>query len=221
MRRSGIPRFIHIDKHGPARVFMQNIDFHNRRLAKNFPAQYAQFEPRDPEYFSQLSENYHHDEERGRKKANRMMSLIIALCIISFTCGLVTGIKFTSGSNREIVDKRTREAVSDFGKRMSSIVNERASAQVKTEPAEKKDLFPRDKYPYVIKIGGEFSKTQSLEIAQALNAGGHTVILSKHRENYRIYTGPFKTQRDAENSLKKITSNSNKAWFQKAHIQMR
>lgn len=190
-------------------------------MAKNFPAHYGQFEPPDPEYFSQISENYHHDEERGRKKANRMMSLIIALCIISFTCGLVIGIKFTSGPNKEIIDEHTRKAVNDLGKKVSSIVNENAVAQVRSPQTDKKDLFPRDKYPYVIRIGGEFDKTQSLEIAQSLNAGGHTVILSKNRGNYRIYTGPFKTQTDAENSLKKITSRSNKAWFQKAHVQMR
>ncbi|HDP80822.1 MAG TPA: SPOR domain-containing protein [Spirochaetes bacterium] len=200
---------------------MQNMDFHTRKQARSYP---PHFDSQDPEYFSRLTNAYHNETERGRKKANRIMSLIIGLCIISFTLGIVIGIKFASGSKTAIVDENTKNAVSDIGKKVSSILNEKAEAREKpdtTEGETEKKLFPRGEYPFVVRVGSEFDRDKSYEIANFLSGKGHTVILSKSSHLYRVFVGPFKTQKDAEISLKKISAYSNKAWSGNACILKR
>lgn len=203
---------------------MQNMDFYTRKPGRSYP---PQFDAQDPEYFSRLTNVYHQETERGRNRANRIMSLIIALCIISFTVGIVIGIKFASGSKNPLVDENTKQAMNGLGKKVSSILKDDAVAQVKENKDEKqekengKKLFPKNEYPFVIRIGSEFSKDKSYDIAGFLSARGHTVILSKNSRQYRIFVGPFKTQQEAEISLKKITAYSNKAWSGNACILKR
>ncbi len=197
---------------------MQNMDFHNRTMIKNYPPQY---DTQDPEYFSRMTDIHHREEERNRHKASRIMSLIVALCIISFTSGLVIGIKFASGSKNEIVDEHTRQAVTTIGKKVSSLINENASAETPPDTAKTRNLFPREEYPFVIRIGGEFDKARSQEIAHFLSGNGYTVILSRNMDHYRIYTGPYKGQKDAEISLKKLAGQSNKALSESTRIMKR
>lgn len=191
---------------------MQNMDFYSRKMEKNFP---PQFDAQDPEYFSRIGDSYHNEMERSKKNASMMTALIIALCIISFTTGLVVGLKFAGGKQNEIVDEHTRKTMSNIGKKMTSLVSENANAKTAATGA-KKNLFPREEYPYVIKIGNEFDVTKSQEIAGLLSSKGHTVILSKYKENYKIFTGPFKNLNDAEISLKNIQSN--KSWTENTSI---
>jgi hypothetical protein len=197
---------------------MQNMDFHTKRSAKNFP---MQLDIQDPEYFTRLSNTHHRDEERNRKRASRMMSFIIALCIISFTAGLVIGIKFASGSRTEIVDEHTRRMMSDIGNRMSSFMSEEASAETSQEHSRGKNVFPREEYPFAIRLGSDLDKNKAQEIAAFLSGKGHTVILSKNNQNYRLFIGPFKEKKEAEISLKKITAYPNKDWFDNATIVKR
>jgi hypothetical protein len=197
---------------------MQNMDFHTRRPAKNFP---MQLDIQDPEYFTRLSNNHHREQDCTRKRASRMMSFIIALCIVSFTAGLVIGIKFSSGSRNEIVDEHTKKMMTDIGSKMSSFISEDASAETSQEHPKGKNVFPRDEYPYAVRLGGELDKTKSQEIATFLSGKGHTVILAKNNQSYRLYIGPFREKKEAEISLKKITAYQNKDWFDNATIVKR
>lgn len=197
---------------------MQNMDFHTRKPAKNYP---PQFDTQDPEYFYRISDAHHHEQEKNRKSASRMISLIIALCILSFTSGLVIGIKVSSDSKKDLVDAQTRRAMSTIGKKVSRLVGERALAEPVAQRKTARELFPSEDFPFAVRVGNEFNAAQSREIARLLSGSGYTVILSKNMENYRIYAGPFKTRSEAEISLKKIQGYPNKAWFGNAHIVKR
>lgn len=199
---------------------MQDMDLYSRRNIKNSP---PSFEAQDPEYFSRMTNTHQNEVERSRKKANRMMSLIIGLCIISFTLGLVVGIKFAGGSQNELVDKHTRKAVSDIGKKMTSLVNEdsAAAAETASDSNKGKNTFPKEEYPYIIRVGTEFDKVQAHDIANQLSKNGHTVILAKNNQNFKIYIGPFKLKKDAEISLKKISSSPDSKWAENTLILKR
>ncbi|MCU0846646.1 MAG: SPOR domain-containing protein [Spirochaetes bacterium] len=173
---------------------MQNIDFHDGRNFRNLN---TQFEFQDAD-FSRISPQTEKDEEKNRKKASRMMFLIVALCIISFTAGLIFGLKIAGGANKEIMDPHTKNAVANVGKKLSGMMS---SGAVKQQG----NIFPKDEYPYVIKIGGEFDGAKSQEIASYLSKKGHTVIISNHNDLQRLFTGPYKTQDEAQSYLKKIS----------------
>ncbi len=200
---------------------MQNMDYYSRSGVRNHP---YHLDTTDPEYFARMNEMNHRENERIRKKATGLMSFVIALCIISFTAGLVIGIKFAGGPQKEIVDESTRQAMSSTIKKVSGLLNENAAAEVRDIDKTGKnasDVFPRSEYPFVIPIGKDLSREKSQEIAGFLSSNGHTVILSRSGDGFRLFTGPFKTMGDAENSLKKIAGYSNKAWFQNAQIVKR
>jgi hypothetical protein len=200
---------------------MQNMDYYSRSGVRNHP---YHLDTTDPEYFARMNEMNHRENERIRKKATGLMSFVIALCIISFTAGLVIGIKFAGGPQKEIVDESTRQAMSSTIKKVSGLLNENAAAEVRDRDKTGKnasDVFPRSEYPFVIPIGKDLSREKSQEIAGFLSSNGHTVILSRSGDGFRLFTGPFKTMSDAENSLKKIAGYSNKAWFQNAQIVKR
>ncbi len=193
---------------------MQNIDFYsgnNMRQAGN------QFNTADPEYFNNVAEFHNRHEEKYRKKANRMLSFIIALCIISFTTGLAVGIKFTSGSEREMVDPGTRKAMSDISKKVTGMVK-KAGAEHTVSTAQ---MFPRNTYPYIIKIGSEFQKQDAEKIATRLSTDGYRIILSQKDSGYRMYAGPFKSVSDAKKSLKKILQYSENGLFSNATVLKR
>jgi hypothetical protein len=188
---------------------MQNIDFYSRRPGKSGA---PGFDASDPEYFPRVSEYHISEGEKSRKKASRMTAFIIGLCIVSFTAGLVIGIKFAGGSERRIIDTRTKQAVGNIGKKMTSLVNEDANATTHPAKATARHLYPRSEYPYVIRVGNEMQKVTAHEIAGTLSSRGHTVILSKGDKGYRLYTGPYGSKKSAESSLKKINDIENKSW---------
>ena len=178
---------------------MQNLDFYTGRSIR---PNTAQIDCVDPEYFTSHSKHMGFDEDRNRKKASRMLFLISALCIMSFTAGLIIGIKFAGNSQREIIDKQTFNAVSDIGAKVTNII-QRRSADTPT------NLYPKQVYPYVIKLGNEYSQNQSKEIATALSQKGHTIILSRNRDKYRVYVGPYRNADEAENALQRIAAYKN------------
>src|SRR5208337_3829025 len=100
---------------------MQNIDFYER---KNSRAATPHLDDFSPEYFPRLAQKATREADRIRKKASRTFFLISSLCIISFTIGIVIGIKFAGGAPREIMDKNTFAAMTDMGKKISTIVTE-------------------------------------------------------------------------------------------------
>ena len=181
---------------------MQNYDFYSGKMTRGLPPQFSR---EDPEYFARLASVNSREESRKFKRASRILSLIIALCIVSFTAGLIVGIKFASGSDKEIMDRQTKEAVNGLGHRVKELINEKKDGNSDTAGDNKK-IFSREEYPYVIRIGKEYTKDKSQEIASLISSNGHTVILSKNNSRYKIFVGPYRNQTDAEESLKKINT---------------
>lgn len=190
---------------------MQNIDFYQGKTARMIP---QNFERPDPELYSRMAAGFSREDDKKRRKATRMISLIAALCIISFTAGLAIGIKFAGGSQKEIVDEETFRAVSNIGKKVGGFVSGQNG-----ETGKK--LFPRSEYPFVIMIGTDYTRHESRNIAGILSGKGHTVIISRHENKYRLYTGPYKTVDEAQASLKGITAYNDKALPQKISIVKR
>jgi hypothetical protein len=178
---------------------MQNIDFYQRKNIRFTPPQFN--DNYDPEYLTRMAQHTPREMERVKRKASRIFFLIISLCIISFTAGIMIGIKFTGGAQREIMDKKTFNAVADMGNKFPLFSKEKPA-----EPAPKEKLFPKERYPYVIRVSNEYHYSMSQKIAGFLSRRGHTVILSKNNTLYRIYVGPYKTGADAQDALKKISS---------------
>jgi hypothetical protein len=178
---------------------MQNIDFYERKNIRFAPPQFN--DAYDPEYLPRMAQHTPREMERVKRKASRIFFLIISLCIISFTAGILIGIKFTGGSQRAIMDKKTFNAVADIGNTLPLLSKEKPA-----ETAPKEKLFPKESYPYVIMVSNEYSQSISQKIAGFLSKRGHTVILSKNNALYRIYIGPYKTNADAQDALKKISS---------------
>lgn len=175
---------------------MQNFDFYNGNNERNLP---PQFDRHDPEFFSQMSKIHSKEEKKNKKRASRMMFFIAALCIISFTTGLAIGIKFAGGQSRQILDKKTFNAVTGIGEKVTNLVN-----SGKTDKKPSGTLFPKNEYPFTIRVGNEFDYSESQLIAKYLSSKGHTVILLKNNHLYRIYTGPYKNHTDANASLNKF-----------------
>jgi hypothetical protein len=178
---------------------MQNIDFYERKNIRIAPPQFN--DTYDPEYLPRMAQHTPREIERVRRKASRTFFLISSLCIISFTAGILIGIKFTGGAQREIMDKKTFNAVADMGNKFSFFSKEKPA-----ESAPQEKPFPKESYPYVIKLSDEHDYAMSQKIAGFLSRRGHTVILSKNNALYRIYIGPYKTGPDAQQALKKISS---------------
>ncbi|OHD68771.1 MAG: hypothetical protein A2W19_10940 [Spirochaetes bacterium RBG_16_49_21] len=177
---------------------MQNIDFYERKNIRIVPPQINTI---DPEYYPRLAQNTPREAERIRKKATRAFFLISSLCIVSFTIGIIIGIKFSGGAQREIVDKKTFNAMTEIGNKFSNFIKERP-----TETGARENPFPKKSFPYVVKLRTEYDHAASQKIAAFLSHKGHTVILTKNNDNYSIYIGPYKNAGDAETALKKISA---------------
>ncbi|HOO70389.1 MAG TPA: hypothetical protein PK926_01420 [Spirochaetota bacterium] len=138
-----------------------------------------------------------------------MIFFIGALCIISFTTGIVVGLKFAGGTEREIVDDKTYNAVRDIGTRVSGLLNDK-----KTQTADA-SAYPTSEYPYVIRVEEKLTEEHAKSIATYLSNKGHTVILTQNSNKIDLYTGPYKNISQAKKSLKIIAlypsySNTNK-----------
>ena len=176
---------------------MQNIDFYERQTTRSALPDMRTF---DPEFFSRLAQATPRELERARKKASRLFFIILSLCIMSFTAGIIIGVKF-SGGKREIVDPKTYHAMADMGKQLSDLVSDRGAERKKGEM-----VFPRDTYPYAIRIDKKYDKNSAHRIAGFLSQRGHTVILTNDNNVYRVYIGPYRSAADAEKAMKKISA---------------
>lgn len=213
---------------------MQNFDYYN---GSSHIHDQPDFVVRDPEYFSRMARNQQKEGVKRRNKATRFLSLVLGLCIVSFTSGLVVGIKFTGGNDKEIVDPATRKAMNDIGSRVSgSKENETvAESEASTEEANAAESttaeqttqqsasrsFPKEIYPYVIRVGSKFTAKNSQEIADYLSSKGHTVIISQHEDFYRVYTGPYKEKSEAESALNRINYYADNKYFHSALVLKR
>ncbi len=176
---------------------MQNMDFYDGGHIRNMP---PQFEKAEPEFFSRSTRTMEKEVEQSRKKATRLLTIITALIIVSFTAGLVIGIKFAGGSDRKIVDDETFNAMNNFGAKVTKLVKD---VNFSTKPANQ--IYPKGEYPFVIQLGSEYQDKEFKSVARFLSTRGHTVIVSKDKKNYRIFTGPYKTEAEAKKSLTEIS----------------
>lgn len=180
---------------------MQNVDFYaGKQNNKPMNQQIYDSGNQNAEFFSRTSTN-NKTEERFRKKAIRIIFMISALSIISFTTGLALGIKFAGGTNKEIVDKDTFDAVSKVKNSISSMIK----PQISKKSTSVSTRFPKSEFPFVIKVGKEFSKQIAESMAKSLSLKGHTVIISKSGKNFKVYTGPYKSKLQAKASSQKIS----------------
>jgi preprotein translocase subunit SecF len=187
---------------------MQNIDFYSgkeTRVMNNSAMLH------DADNVARLDAMYRKEAYKNNKRASRMLSLIIALCIISFTTGLVMGLKFANGSNAAIIDSQTASALSTMRSRVSSMMKQEEQV-TKNAP---KAVFPKEEYPFVIRINRNFNEKESKEIAQFLSKNGHTVIISQKNQHYKLYVGPYKAQADVDAAVKVLRDYRKKNWFDK------
>lgn len=173
------------------------MDFYDGRHLRDIPSQFDKF---DAEYFSRTSGTIERENERSRKKATRIITFIAALIIVSFTTGLIIGIKFAGGADRKIVDDQTLNAMNNIGEKMSEVVKDVTN---NAKPANQ--IYPKVEYPFVIQLGKEYSENELKPVAQFLSSKGHTVIVSKNNQNFKIFTGPYKTETEARKSLSEIS----------------
>ncbi|MGL4369525.1 MAG: SPOR domain-containing protein [Spirochaetota bacterium] len=186
---------------------MQDMDLYTGRQNGYFV---PQFDTADPDYFSRMSDTVQHDEVKSRNKATRLIAFVAAMCIVSFTAGLMIGIKFAGGSDKALVDPHTKQAMSNLGQKVAGITAAQAEA---AEPsASAKQTYAKGEYPWVIRIGNEYSREKAGEVAGSLSQKGHTMVISKYEQGYRVYAGPFRTRESAELSLQKIRAYNDSRW---------
>jgi len=186
---------------------MQDFDLYT---GKNRYYQRPPLETVDPDYFTRMAAASQKEEVHRTHRASRILAVVSALCIISFTVGLVTGIKFAGGEEKEIVDPATKQAMSQLGEKVSDIVARQENAPAEENAARPKTatdpqaMYPREEYPFVVRIGEELENQPARELAGFLSGKGHTVVMSRSGANFRLYVGPFKQETEAESALQKI-----------------
>ncbi len=197
---------------------MQDLDLYT---GKSNGAYIPRFETPDPEYFSRMADHYQNERTHTHKKATRLFAFVTGLCIISFTTGLVLGIKFTGGSDKTLVDPKTREAVSNLSQKVTTSL----STSNENKPIQQAQTagiaYPKSEYPFVIRVGGEYNNDRANEIARYLSTNGYTALISKSETGYRVYSGPFRTKESAEISLQKIRTLEQSPFQQKAVVLKR
>ena len=97
-------------------------------------------------------------------------------------------------------DEKTYNTMNSISSKMSGLVKE-----ISGENRQANTLYPKDEFPFVIQLGKEYSETDTKNVAQFLSSKGHTVIVSKSRDNFRIFTGPYKTENEARKTLTEIS----------------
>ncbi len=196
---------------------MQNIDFYsgNNPHNQNTP----DFTPNDPEYFSRMASINKHSEIKRYKKTHRLISLIIGLCIISFTIGLIIGIKFVN-DKKEIMDQYTKKKMNTLGSQVSQFIKEKIPGE-ETNIQNTNTIYPKLQFPYVIRLGKNYNLNKSKEIADFLNPRGHTIIITQHNNKYRLFTGPYKSRESAELYLKKLQVYKINNWYNNALVLKR
>ncbi|MDH7554858.1 MAG: SPOR domain-containing protein [Spirochaetota bacterium] len=183
---------------------MQNFDFHSNN--KNF---YTDYNAQDYREYT-IPQNYATHRSFSQKKAHRMLTIIIALIIMSFTAGLVVGIKFAGGQSKPIIDPHTKVALNNAAQKAKTLVEPRQQPQ-----------FPKSEYPYAIKVGNAYTRDEATTLAQILSKTGQRVIIAKNKDQYNVYAGPYTSLQDAKKSLKIIMEQSKNGNFRNAIILKR
>ena len=157
----------------------------------------------ESDFFNRVKEKPPVEHGRFSKKASRIIFVIAAICIVSFTTGLVLGLKFAGGKNTPIVDEATSELISKGVSSVSNIMN-KDSGQTKS--------YPVSEFPFLLRIGNSYTKDKATEVANYVHtkgyvAKGSVVFLPKDKGNgslYNIYVGPYKSESEARQSKQKF-----------------
>ncbi len=181
---------------------MQNFDF-----SQNNKSHYNDFVTQDLHHYTIAQNAIPHSNAHSQRKAHRMLTAIIALIIISFTAGIVVGIKFATGNTRTIIDPHTKMALSNAAQKAKTIM-----------APQKEPQFTKTEYPFTIKIGNTFNKNEATRLANLLSKKGQRIIIAKNKEHYLIFAGPYKTIDDAKKSLKIIMGQQENGNFKDAII---
>jgi hypothetical protein len=203
---------------------MQDFDLYTGKQNNIYS---PRFDTVDPEYFARMNDMVHRDETHSRARSSRLIAFVIGLSIISFTAGLVIGIKFIGGSDKPLVDPRTQKAVSDLGQKVAAIADVQQQPAVETDPADLgaptqvKNAYPKAEYPFVIRVGNEFTKDKAGEFGSYLSGKGNQVIIARSDTGYRVYAGPYRSMESAEISLQKIRGYTDNRWQNNAIILKR
>ncbi|HOF13123.1 MAG TPA: SPOR domain-containing protein [Spirochaetota bacterium] len=179
---------------------MQNFDFY-----QNNKSHYNDFVTQDLQHYTIAQNTIPHTH--SQRNAHRMLAAIIALIIISFTAGIVVGIKFATGNTRTIIDPQTKIALSNAAQKAKTIM-----------APQQKPQFSKIEYPFAIKIGNTFNKNEATQLAALLSKTGQRIIIAKNKEHYHIFAGPYKTIDDAKKSLKIIMGQQENGNFKNAII---
>ena len=187
---------------------MQNLDFYQN---KSFKSSVTKGSRKRKTVIPNLTQGRLREQDKMAKGAVRIIFIIVALCIISFTTGLALGIKFAGGTNKEIVDQETYQAVTEtvneLGDKVSNLIDKPSIFNDPKESVKKETgLFSEEDYPYVIKVGQKYDHLMSQKIADFLSEKGHRVILSKKNDLYFIFAGPYPSEDQAKNSLEEINT---------------
>jgi len=192
---------------------MQNVDFYQNRSLKRNSSSWGK---EKKTFLPQQTKLRLQEEDNIFKSATHLIFIIIALCIISFTTGLALGIKFAGGSQKEIIDQKTYQAVtetvSSLGSKVSTFIDSSKELTGPLPTAENQaqaEAFPTQEYPYVIKVGKTYDQSASQKVADFLSEKGHRVIISKKEDKYRVFAGPFRDQAQAKISLKELSTYKN------------
>ena len=161
----------------------------------------------ESDFFNKTREKTPVEQGKFSKKASRVIFVIAALCIVTFTTGLVVGLKFAGGKNTPIVDETTSELISRGVSSVSGIVN-RDSGKAKS--------YPVSEFPFLLRIGTSYNKDKAVELANYVHtkgyvAKGSVVFLPKDKGNnslYNIYVGPFKSESEAKQSKQKFEADN-------------
>jgi hypothetical protein len=192
---------------------MQDLDLYTGKPGPLYAHQAPRFEAPDAEYFTKINDTILTSEHKSRKHATRIFSVIAGLCIVSFTAGLVIGIKLSGGKDKSLIDHQTQKAISDIVKTPAenaagaqNQIETAAPSAPQASQATVAATYPKAEFPFVIRLGADMTKANADEAASLLIGKGHTVILSKNGQSCRLFSGPFRTMESAEISLQKIRS---------------
>ena len=184
---------------------MQNMDLYSGH--SNNAHKMPSFTVYESDFFNRVREKPLVEQDRFSKKASRIIFIIAALCIVTFTTGLVVGLKFAGGKNTPIVDPATSELIS---KGVSSVSNmmSKDSGQTKS--------YPVSEFPFLLRIGSSYTKDKATELANYVHtkgyvAKGSVVFLPKDKGNsnlYNIYVGPYKSESEVKQSKQKFDTDS-------------
>jgi len=179
---------------------MQNIDLYsgNNNTYKMPPPV-----THGADFFSKMREKTPVEQDRLSKKTSRIIFVIAALCIVTFTTGLVVGLKFAGGKNTPIVDETTSELISKGVSSVSNMIN---------KDSGKTGSYPASEFPFLLRIGTSYTKDKATELANYIYvkgyvAKGSVVFLPKDKENsslYNVYVGPYKSESEAKQSKQKF-----------------